>query len=75
MIVNTCSQQYFDKYEDAQESVQHGKAWGVLGFSSNYSASLETRLEQGNNAINSDIDLSEININLDMSSNAKYYLT
>lgn len=49
-------------------SVHNGKTWGVLEFSHNYSTSLEARLNAANNALDSDIDSSEINISLDMSS-------
>lgn len=62
------SQNYYDNHEDAAMSVHDGHSWGVLEFPQNYSYNLETRLDFGNGANDSVIDMSEISVELDMSS-------
>lgn len=62
------SQKLFDSDEAAFEEVRRGFAWGSMIFQSNYSEALVERTESGRYADDSTLLASDININLDMSS-------
>ncbi|XP_069695763.1 ABC transporter G family member 20-like [Periplaneta americana] len=58
---------YFEDMETALESVRRGISSGVLHFSSNFSKELHKRQDEGKDASNTTIRLSELGVNLDMS--------
>lgn len=59
---------YFDTEESAFQAVKLGKAWGALSFTTNYSASLRERIDEGQYASDLILDDSIVSIWLDESS-------
>lgn len=58
----------YDTEDAARDAVQSGDAWGAIMFPSNYTDSLEARIKYGKDADDWDIDYSNIEIVMDMSS-------
>ncbi|KAL4148776.1 hypothetical protein QTP88_002935 [Uroleucon formosanum] len=58
---------YFDDEESAFRAVKHGKAWGAISFTSNYSTSLMQRMDDGTDTTEWALDDSVVSIWLDES--------
>ena len=58
----------FDTEDEARNAVKKGDAWGAITFPSNYTDSLEVRLNDGKFADDWSIDYSNVEITMDMSS-------
>lgn len=58
----------YDTEEEGRNAVHNGWAWAVITFPSNYSGALMSRIEDGRNAEDWDIDFAEMIVAMDMSS-------
>uniref|UniRef100_A0A8D8T4G3 ABC transporter G family member 20 n=1 Tax=Cacopsylla melanoneura TaxID=428564 RepID=A0A8D8T4G3_9HEMI len=58
---------YYETEPLAFDAVRHGRAWGTMVFSSNYTEALKERIELGKDADPEMVDLSDVLINLDES--------
>lgn len=54
--------------DEARDAVEKGDAWGAITFPSNYTESLEVRINDGKYADDWSIDYSNVEITMDMSS-------
>jgi len=58
---------YYDSIEAGRRGVQDNTVWGLMHFSSNYSTSLLERLQSNLNTEDLSVDLSEVQVWMDMS--------
>ncbi|RZF47268.1 hypothetical protein LSTR_LSTR004977 [Laodelphax striatellus] len=65
---------FYDSSREAELAVLKGTVWGMMEFSPAFSSALQSRIELGRSANDSDILDSEINIRLDMSNQHIAYL-
>ncbi|KAJ8683422.1 hypothetical protein QAD02_019214 [Eretmocerus hayati] len=63
----TMIKNYYQSVEEANDAVRTGKAWGTLYFTNNFSDALVARMASGPDAVEDDIDQSEVKVWLDMS--------
>lgn len=64
----------YDTEDEGRDAVKRGDAWGVITFPSNYTDSLEVRINDGKYADDWSIDYSNVEITMDMSNQQIGYL-
>lgn len=58
----------FPDIESAKVAVRHNRAWGLIYFAQNYTEALIERISEGKKASKMAMDLSDVHIYQDMSS-------
>lgn len=64
-----CKQVEYNSLDEAKYAVKKNKVWGVLYFEEGYSESLGARLQMPDNLTDRVLNISDVNIWQDMSSN------
>lgn len=62
----------YDSLDEAKFAVKKNKVWGVLYFEEGYSESLGERIQMSENLTERTLNISDVNIWQDMSSNMNY---
>lgn len=65
-------QQIYNTDAEALAEVERGRAWGAMVFQKNYSESLVERTETGRYATDYTIESSDIDVQMDMSSESHF---